>query len=64
MFKTQVEPPAADECFHCKDLNILTSFLWPVREQTMENCCQFVFFFYSTIESFRFEDKNEREYEI
>ena len=42
MFKTQVEPPAADECFHCKVLNILTSFLWPIREQTMENCCQFV----------------------
>ena len=34
--------------FYCKVLNILTSFdfLWPIRVQTMENCCWFVFFFF------------------
>ena len=35
--------------FYCKVLNILTSFdfLWPIRVQTMENCCWFVFFFFT-----------------
>ena len=50
MFKTQVEPRAAGEWFHYKLLNILTSFLWSIREQTMENCCRFVF--YNNIDSF------------
>ena len=43
MFKTQVEPRAAGEWFHCKVLNILTLFPWSIRVQTMENCCRFVF---------------------
>ena len=43
MFKTQVKPPTAGEWFHCSDVNIMTSFLWSVRGQTMENCCRFVF---------------------
>ena len=30
MFKTQVEPRAAGELFHCKVLNILASFLWSI----------------------------------
>ena len=38
MFKNQVEPRA-----HCKVLNILTSFLWSIRVQTVKNCCRFVF---------------------
>ena len=50
MFKTQVEPRAAGEWFHCKVLNILTLFLWSIRVQTMENCCRFVF--YNNIDSF------------
>ena len=28
--------------FHCKVFSILTSFLWLMRAQTMEYCCQFV----------------------
>ena len=31
MFKTQVEPQAAGEWFHCKVLNILASLLWSIR---------------------------------
>ena len=50
MFKTQVEPRAAGEWFHCKVLNILTLFLWSIRVQTMENRCRFVF--YNNIDSF------------
>ena len=50
MFKTQVEPRAAGEWFHCKVLNVLTLFLWSIRVQTMENCCRFVF--YNNIDSF------------
>ena len=51
MFKTlKVEPRAAGEWFHCFFLNILTSFLRSIRVQTMENCCQFVF--YNRIDSF------------
>ena len=42
MFKTQVEPRAAGEWFHCKVLNILTLFLWSIRVQTKENFCRFV----------------------
>ena len=44
MFKTQ------KEWFHCKVLHILTSFLWSIRVQTMENCCRFVF--YNNIDRF------------
>ena len=33
----------AGKSFHCKVLNILTSFLWPMIEQIMESCCRFVF---------------------
>ena len=50
MFKTQVEPRAAGEWFHCKVLNVLTLFLWSIRVQTMENCCRFVF--YNNTDSF------------
>ena len=42
-FKTKVEPRAAGEWFPCKVMNILTSFLWSIRVQTVENCCGFVF---------------------
>ena len=45
MIKTQ------EEWFHCKVLYILTSFLWSIRAQTMENCCRFVFF-YNNIDRF------------
>ena len=45
MIKTQ------KEWFHCKVLYILTSFLWSIRAQTMENCCRFVFF-YNNIDRF------------
>ena len=31
MFKTQVEPRAAGEWFHCKVLNVLTLFLCSIR---------------------------------
>ena len=34
---------AASEWFHCNVLNILTSFLWSIGVQTMENCCRFFF---------------------
>ena len=50
MFKTQVEPRAADEWFHCNVLNILTSFLWSISVQTIENCCRL--FFYNNSHSF------------
>ena len=43
VFKTRVEPRAAGEWFHCKVWAVLTSFLWPIRVQIMENCCRFVF---------------------
>jgi len=43
MFKTQVEPRTTGDWFQCKVLNILMSFLWWIRLQTMENCCRFVF---------------------
>ena len=36
--------------FYWKVLNILTSFLWSVRVQTMEKCCRFVF--HNRIDSF------------
>ena len=36
--------------FHCKVLNILTSFLLSTRVQTIENCCRFVS--YNNIASF------------
>ena len=49
MFKTQVEPRVAREWFYFKVLNILTSFLWLIWVQTMENCCRF---FYNNINSF------------
>ena len=29
--------------FHCKVLNILTSFLLSIRVRAIENCCRFVF---------------------
>ena len=45
MIKTQ------KKWFHCKVLYILTSFLWSIRAQTMENCCRFVFF-YNNIDRF------------
>ena len=35
--KIQVEPRAGDERFHCKILNILTSFLWSIMEETDED---------------------------
>ena len=44
MFKTQVEPRAADEWFHSNVLNILTSFLWSISVQTIENCCRLFFY--------------------
>ena len=43
MFNSEVEPWAAGECFRCKVWNILTSFLWSIRVQTVENCCRFFF---------------------
>ena len=48
--QTKVEPRAVGYCFHCKILNILTSFLQSIKEQTMENWCWFVF--YNTIGNF------------
>ena len=42
MFKTRVEPRAADEWFHCKVLNILWRHFYGVW--TMKNCGRFVFF--------------------
>ena len=36
--------------FHCKVLNILTSFLLSIRVQTIKNCCRF--FSYDNIASF------------
>ena len=50
MFKTQVELWAIGERFKCKVLNILTSFLWWIRVQTIENCCRFVI--YNNVDSF------------
>ena len=44
MFKTHVKPQAAGEWFHWRVLNILTSFLWSRRVQTMESYCRFVFY--------------------
>ena len=44
MFKTRVKPQAAGEWFHWRVLNILTSFLWSRRVQTMESYCRFVFY--------------------
>ena len=41
---TRTWPGAAGEWFQCKVLNILMSFLWWIRVQTMENCCRFVFY--------------------
>ena len=43
MFKTQVEPWAAGECFHCK---VLMSILWLIRVSTMEKC----WFFFNNID--------------
>ena len=40
IFKTQVEPQTAGEYFHCK---VLTSLLWSMRVQIMENGCRFAF---------------------
>ena len=45
-----MEPRATDQWFHSKVFNILTSFLWSIRVQTLENCCRFVF--YNSIYSF------------
>ena len=50
MFQTQVKPRATGKWFHCKVFNILTSFLWAIGVQTLENSCWIVF--YNTIESF------------
>ena len=41
--------PRASHWFHCKVLNILTSFLWPLKTTDHENCCRFVFFFTITL---------------
>ena len=43
MFKNQFEPRSADEWFHYKVFNIMMSFLWSLRVQTVENCCRFFF---------------------
>ena len=38
MFKTEMEPKAAGEWFHCKVFNIFYSvILWSTKVQTMEN---------------------------
>ena len=52
MFNTHVKPQAAGEWFHWKVLNILTSFLWSRRVQTMDSYCRLVF--YHNIDSFDF----------
>lgn len=48
--QTQVEPRAVAKCFHCKFWTFWFSFLWSIKEQTMENWCWFVF--YNTIGNF------------
>ena len=47
MFKTQVEPQAtgASVSLQCFEHNFLTSFLWAIRVQSMENCCWFVIYY-------------------
>ena len=47
-FNSHVEPRAVGECFQGKVWNILTSFLWSIRVQTMEIV---VDFFYNNIDS-------------
>ena len=44
---------AAGKWFHCKVLNILTSFPWSITVETMKNCCRFVV--YNNITSISFE---------
>ena len=41
---------AAGKWFHCKVLNILTSFPWSITVETMKNCCRFVV--YNNVDSF------------
>ena len=41
--QTQVEPRAVAKC-QVQILNILTSFLWSIKEKTMENWCWFVIY--------------------
>ena len=43
MFQTQVKPRATGKRFHCKVFNILTSVLWAIGVQTLENSCWIVF---------------------
>ena len=43
IFETQKELRVAREWFHCKFLNILTSFLCSIRVQSIEKCCWLVF---------------------
>ena len=59
MFKTQAEPRAAGEWFHCKVCNILTSFLRSITEQTLENCCRFIV--YNNIDNFEVHFRCARE---
>ena len=44
MFKTQVEPRAAGEWFHCQVLNILWRHFIVYKSIDHRNCCRFVFY--------------------
>ena len=49
MFKTQVEPRATGEWFHCKVLNILTSFLGTDHRILLSVCCLTFYLFLSGV---------------
>ena len=51
MFKTQVEPPAVGERFHCQVLNILWRYFMVLKSIDHKNCRRFVF--YSNMEKVR-----------